>query len=75
LTLKSGYFWFDWNQNPRVVVKILDGRIDNGHYWIHISALTDAGFTVRVTDRVSGNTRDYVNPAGQALSTIDRESF
>jgi photosystem II stability/assembly factor-like uncharacterized protein len=75
LTLKSGYFWFDWNQNPRVVVKILDGRIDNGHYWIHVSGLTDAGFTVRVTDRVSRDTRDYVNPAGQALSMIDRESF
>ncbi len=75
LTLKSGFFWFDWNQNPQVVVKILDGRIENGHYWIHISALTDAGFTVRVTDRVSGNTRDYVNSAGQAVSTIDRNSF
>lgn len=75
LTLKSGFFWFDWNQNPQVVVKILDGRIENGHYWIHVSALTDAGFTVRVTDRVSGQTRDYLNPAGQALSTIDRTSF
>ena len=75
LTLKSGFFWFDWNQNPQVVVKILDGRSENGHYWIHISALTDAGFTVRVTDRVSGNTRDYVNSAGQAVSTIDRTSF
>lgn len=75
LTLKSGFFWFDWNQNPQVVVKILDGRSENGHYWIHVSALTDAGFTVRVTDRVSGETRDYVNPAGQALSTIDRTSF
>ncbi len=75
LTLKSGFFWFDWNQNPQVVVKILDGRTENGHYWIHISALTDAGFTVRVTDRVSGNTRDYVNSAGQAVSTIDRTSF
>ena len=27
LTVKSGFFWFDWNQNPQVVVKILDGRI------------------------------------------------
>ncbi|HYN42746.1 MAG TPA: IPT/TIG domain-containing protein [Thermoanaerobaculia bacterium] len=75
LTLKSGFFWFDWNQNPQVVVKILDGQTENGHYWIHISALTDARFTVRVTDRVSGKTRDYVNPAGRALSTIDRTSF
>ena len=75
LTLKSGFFWFDWNQNPQVVVKILDGRTENGHYWIHVSALTDAGFTVRVTDRVSGKTHDYINPAGQALSTIDRTSF
>ena len=75
LTLKSGFFWFDWNQNPQVVVKILDGRSENGHYWIHVSALTDAGFTVRVTDRVSGRTRDYVNSAGQVLSTIDRTSF
>lgn len=56
-------------------MKILDGRSENGHYWIHISALTDAGFTVRVTDRVNGETREYVNPAGQALATIDRTSF
>lgn len=75
LTLKSGYFWFDWNQNPRVVVKILDNRGVDGHYWIHLAGLTDDAFTVRVTDTASGRSRDYVNPKGTAAASIDRTTF
>ncbi len=75
LTLKSGQFWFDWNQNPQVVVKILDGRTQNGHYWIHVAALTDLDFFVHVTDVVAGTTRTYHNPAGQTTAVLDRGSF
>lgn len=75
LTLKSGQFWFDWNQNPQVVVKILDGRTQNGHYWIHVAALTDLDFVVHITDVVAGKTRTYHNPAGQTTAVLDRGSF
>jgi hypothetical protein len=75
LTLKSGYFWFDWSENPKVVVKILDGRSESGHYWVYVSSLSDSGFTVRVTDTESGVSREYASRDGQNLALIDRVGF
>jgi photosystem II stability/assembly factor-like uncharacterized protein len=75
LTIKSGYFWFEWNQDPQVIVKVLDGRTQNGHYWIHVAAMTDLEFTVYVTDTTTGRVKTYRNPVGQTTATLDRESF
>jgi photosystem II stability/assembly factor-like uncharacterized protein len=75
LTTKSGWFWFDWNQIPDAVVKVLDGRSVNGRYWIAASTLTDDPLTLTVTDTLTGRTRDYRAASGQPLAIVDRETF
>ena len=75
LTTKSGWFWFDWNQNPDAAVKVLDGRSVNGHYWIAVSTLTDDPLTLTVTDTVTGRSREYHGAPGQPLAVMDRETF
>lgn len=75
LTTKSGWFWFDWNQIPDAVAKVLDGRSVNGHYWIAVSTLTDDPLTLTVTDTVTGRTREYRGAPGQPLAVMDRETF
>jgi len=75
LTTKSGWFWFDWNQIPDAVAKVLDGRSVNGHYWIAVSTLTDDPLTLTVTDTVTGRSREYHSAPGQALAVVDRETF
>ncbi len=75
LTTKSGWFWFDWNQIPDAVVRVLDGRSVNGHYWIAVSTLTDDPLTLTVTDTVTGRSREYHGAPGQPLAAVDRETF
>ncbi|HYG63350.1 MAG TPA: hypothetical protein VEL74_12270, partial [Thermoanaerobaculia bacterium] len=41
LTGDSGYFWFFDENNAELVVKVLDGRAVNGHYWVFYGALSD----------------------------------
>ncbi len=75
LTTKSGWFWFDWNQIPDAVARVLDGRSVNGHYWIALSTLTDDPLTLTVTDTVTGRSRAYRGAPGQPLAVVDRETF
>ncbi len=53
-----------------MLVKVLDGCALNQHFWIFAASATDVGFTLRVTDRQSLETRIYENPAGQAAKAI-----
>ena len=74
-TTTSGWFWFDWSQIPDAAVKILDGRSENGRYWIAVSTLTDDPLTLTVTDTVTGRSREYHGAPGQPLAIMDRETF
>ncbi|MBK9963428.1 MAG: IPT/TIG domain-containing protein [Holophagales bacterium] len=75
LTTRSGWFWFDWNQIPDAVARVLDGRSVNGRYWIAVSTLTDDPLTLTVTDTVTGRSREYHGAPGQPLAVVDRETF
>jgi photosystem II stability/assembly factor-like uncharacterized protein len=75
LTIKSGFFWLSWRENPDVVVKILDGRTRDGHYWVHVAPLGDTAFRVVVTDTETGVSREYANAPGAPRAVIDRLSF
>jgi hypothetical protein len=68
LTADSGYFWFFAHDNVEVVVKVLDGRASNGHYWVFYGGLTDVGFTLTVTDTATGAVRTFEHPAGTMAS-------
>ncbi|MCH9650477.1 MAG: hypothetical protein K0U98_19745 [Deltaproteobacteria bacterium] len=74
-TDKSGYFWFFRPGNLELVVKILDGRPNNGHFWVLWGALTDVGYELRVTDTTSCQVRTYVNPEGNLCGGADNQAF
>ena len=41
LTSDTGAFWFFDNANLELVVKVLDGRAVNGHFWVFYGGLSD----------------------------------
>ncbi len=75
LTRDTGYFWFFDPRNVEVMIKVLDGRSVNGHFWVFYGALSNVEYTLRVTDTETGNTRTYVNPAGGFASAGDTEAL
>ena len=63
-------------ENPQILLHVLDRCAVNGHYWLDFAAVTDVGFTVRVRDTLTGRTRVYVNPAGTTPAPVrDAEAF
>ncbi len=75
LTAETGAFWFFAPANYELVVKILDGRGVNGHFWVFFGSLTNVEFHLTVTDTVTGQQRTYHNPAGTMASRADTEAF
>ena len=47
---ESGMFWFFNSTNIELVVKTLDGRQLNGHYWLFFGALSNVEYWVTVRD-------------------------
>jgi hypothetical protein len=72
---QSGSFWFFEEANRELLVKVLDGRAINGHWWVFYGSLTNVGFTLTVTDQASGETRTYENPPLTFASRGDTEAF
>ena len=75
LTGDTGYFWFFSSNNIELVVKVVDGRAVNGHFWVFYGALSDVEYTITVTDMMSGATKTYANPQGQLASVADTSAF
>lgn len=75
LTADTGYFWFFNSENVEVVVKVLDGRDRNDHFWVFYGALSNVGYTLTVTDTQTGLSRRYINPLRQLASVGDVHGF
>jgi ELWxxDGT repeat protein len=75
LTGETGYFWFFNSGNVETVLKVIDGRALNGHFWVFYGALSDVRYTLTVTDTVTGAVKTYTNPAGQFASVADTSAF
>ena len=78
LTDDAGYFWFFSANNVEVLTKVLDacGLASFENYWVFAAGLTDVEVTLRVTDTVSGEVKDYFNPPGTPYQPIqDTEAF
>lgn len=75
LTSDSGTFWFFNSANIELVVKVLDGRPVNGHFWVSYGALSDVAYTVTVTDSETHQVKTYVNPARTLGSRFDTGAF
>ena len=70
LTLDTGYFWFFSSNNVELVIKVVDGRAVNSHFWVFAGGLTNVNVVITVTDTATGTTRTYVNPQGVAFQPI-----
>jgi len=75
MTADTGAFWFFQPSSIELVIKVLDGRAINGHFWVFYGALTNVGYTITVTDTTTGTFKKYVNPEGQLASVADTEAF
>ncbi len=61
---QSGLFSFFGAGNIELLVKVLDGRAINQHYWIFAGALSDVAYTVTFTNLVTGKAVTLRNPPG-----------
>jgi ELWxxDGT repeat protein len=75
LTADTGTFWFFNASNVELVVKALDGRPVNGHFWLFYGALSNVQYTLTVTDTQTGKIKTYTNPAGRFASVADTLAF
>ncbi|HET9228818.1 MAG TPA: ELWxxDGT repeat protein, partial [Thermoanaerobaculia bacterium] len=75
LTPDTGYFWFFSPSNVEAVLKVLDGRGVNDHFWVFYGALSNVEYHLTVTDTRTGAARRYFNPPGQLASVGDTRGF
>jgi hypothetical protein len=75
VTDNSGYFWFFDPSNPELLVKVIDGRAVNGHFWVFLGGLSDVAYTLTLTDRATDKVRTYTNTPGAVTSRADTSSF
>jgi hypothetical protein len=71
LTADTGFS----EDNVELVVKVLDGRAVNGHFWVFFGALSNVEYTVRVTDTETGEVWTRFNPPGVLASVGDTAAF
>ncbi len=70
-TDQSGLFWFFGPENVELIVKMLDGRHINQHFWLFYGALSDLEYTVTVIDTAIGEDLIYHNPPGEICGLAD----
>jgi hypothetical protein len=75
LTADTGAFWFFGPDNLELLLKVLDGRTVNGHFWVYSGALSNVEYTITVTDTATGRKAVYHNPGGQFASLADVMAF
>ena len=72
----TGLFAPSTEEDPAILLHVLDRCAVNGHYWIDLAAVTDREFTVKVRDTLTGRTRTYHNTAGITPAPVrDVEAF
>jgi hypothetical protein len=75
LSADTGYFWFTSASNIEVVIKVLDARTFNNHFWIFYGALSNLEYTLTITDTVTGAVKIYHNPPGHFGSVGDTSAI
>ncbi|HTG37172.1 MAG TPA: hypothetical protein VLB76_30005 [Thermoanaerobaculia bacterium] len=71
LTSDTGSFWFFDPANLELMVKVLDGRPVNGHFWIFYGSLSNVEYTLTVLDTLAGTSQTYHNAPFQFGSQAD----
>jgi hypothetical protein len=87
VTDTSGYFWFFDSSDLEVTVKMLDGALINGRFWLFAASMTNVPFTLTIVDRFGTKgeclatpappacTRTYQSPSGTNQNFIDLSVF
>jgi hypothetical protein len=75
LTTDTGAFWFFSAGNAELLVKVLDGRAVNGHWWVFFGGLTDLEYDLTVTDSRTGLQKVYHNQPYTLASQADVNVF
>jgi hypothetical protein len=66
----SALFWFFDAANWELLVKVIDGCNNNGHFWVFAAGTTDVEYTLEVTDLHTGEVFTSTNPLGQAAPAV-----
>ena len=66
----SGEFWFFNPDNVELLVKVLDGCDQFGHFWFFAGGLTNVELTIEVTDLVADETLEYDNALGDPFEPV-----
>jgi PKD repeat protein len=61
--------------NAEVFVKILDGRVVNGQYWVFVGHVTDLIYDLTVTEVGTGLSKTYHKDAGDQKGQSDTSGF
>ena len=75
LTPDGGAFFFARRSNLELILKMVDGRAVNGHFWIFHGAATNQVYRIVVTDTETGRMWFYDNPRGELASGFDTRAF
>jgi PKD repeat protein len=75
LTSDTGAFWFFQSTNLELMIKILDGRTINEHFWVFYGALSNVEYTITVTDTETGAVKTYHNDLHTLASAADLAAF
>ena len=70
----GGSFWFFGQDNPEVLVKVLNGCGVNNKFWVFITAGTNVGFNLHLLDTVTSAVRTYSNVDGVAAVPVQDTS-
>ena len=68
---QSGTFWFFNEANVELIVKVLDARTVNDHFWVFHGALTDSEYWISVLDTQTGVAKTYYNPPFDRCGEFD----
>ena len=74
-TDETGQFWFFGDENVEVILKILDARTLNGHWWIFHGVLTNLPLEIEVTDTVEGRTWTESTAGGPLCGGADTNAL
>lgn len=73
---RSGYLWFHRPGSPEVAIKVLDAcSLARPAHWVFASGLTTSEVHLTVTDTVSGEALEVVNPLGRAFVPVQELGF
>jgi hypothetical protein len=74
-TDETGTFWFFSAANTELVIKVLDARSVNKHFWFFYGALSTVEYWITATDLVRGTVATYYNPPGNLCGGADTSTF